>query len=317
MEQEDLLESLAVKKFGNIISPEENIALEKMLASDANARFTFNELQRIWESSKTLRKPLNEAPDIRWRRLQEKMQPESLSAIQRKIPWLRYAAAIAAIVLITVVYFFNNSERVIVATIAGETKTATLPDGTILTLNGASEIEFDPSDWEDERRVYLSGEGFFEVAKTGATFMVESENARITVLGTSFNVQTGDARTMVTCVTGKVSVDNKSRAGQVVLTPGLAATVTGNIVSEVYPVDPGDVVSWMNEDLDFRNTSLLKVFHALEHHYNTAIVAKKEIDSLTFTGNLESGSLTAALKTVCLSAGLTYSVQSDSTIVIE
>src|SRR5690606_14687751 len=65
----------------------------------------------------------------------------------------------------------------------------TLSDGTAVWVNAASELRFPEHFGDAERRVYLKGEAYFEVAKeTKRPFFVETEEVNIRVLGTHFNV---------------------------------------------------------------------------------------------------------------------------------
>ena len=65
-----------------------------------------------------------------------------------------------------------------------------LPDGTKVQLNGATTIRYDVNDTE-QRLVHLSGEAFFDVAKSpDCPFRVMVNDFQIEVLGTSFNVNT-------------------------------------------------------------------------------------------------------------------------------
>lgn len=292
METEDPLHTLLAKKLAGTITSEEQ-----------------KELNRLFESKQIPRAE-------RWKQLEAKLDGDTQSFKVKPMVWIRYAAAIV-IALGTIVYFYSTTDITTVTTAQGETKSTTLPDGSVVTLNGNSSIEYDAADWPEDRHIQLKGEAFFEVEKNGSGFVVESENARVAVLGTSFNVSIENETTIVACVTGKVSVDNKTDSKKIELTRGLGTTVKGETLSEAYTINTGEVMSWMNADLNFKNTDLTKVFQTLEKRYNTAIVVKKQVDSLTFTGNLASGTLNSALKTICLSARLQYSVRSDSTIVIE
>lgn len=292
METEDPLHTLFAKKLAGTITSEEQ-----------------KELNRLFESKQIPRAE-------RWKQLEAKLDGDTQSFKVKPMVWIRYAAAVV-IALGTIVYFYSTTDITTVTTAQGETKSTTLPDGSVVTLNGNSSIEYDAADWPEDRHIQLKGEAFFEVEKNGSGFVVESENARVAVLGTSFNVSIENETTIVACVTGKVSVDNKTDSKKIELTRGLGTTVKGETLSEAYTINTGEVMSWMNADLNFKNTDLTKVFQTLEKRYNTAIVVKKQVDSLTFTGNLASGTLNSALKTICLSAGLQYSVRSDSTIVIE
>ena len=84
-----------------------------------------------------------------------------------------------------------------------------LADGSKVYLNSESRLRF-PTRFEGkERRVYLEGEGYFEVAKdTTKPFIVEAKEVDVRVLGTSFNVSAyvSEQAVRTTLVSGKVRV---------------------------------------------------------------------------------------------------------------
>ncbi|PKP00176.1 MAG: hypothetical protein CVU13_01310 [Bacteroidetes bacterium HGW-Bacteroidetes-8] len=93
---------------------------------------------------------------------------------------------------------------------SGSTHTITLEDGTIITLYPESELEF-PSFFDGtERSVKLSGEGYFDVKRdTSRPFIVTAADAKITVLGTSFNLRAYNNESTVetALVSGKVMMN--------------------------------------------------------------------------------------------------------------
>ena len=84
-----------------------------------------------------------------------------------------------------------------------------LPDGSRVWLNSETSIRFPVCFMKDRRKVYLSGEAYFEVTKNAsAPFHVYVEGGEVTVLGTSFNVSAykEDAIWQTTLVSGRVQV---------------------------------------------------------------------------------------------------------------
>lgn len=64
-----------------------------------------------------------------------------------------------------------------------------LDDGTEIWLNSASELKYPAHFVGNERRVQLTGEAYFQVARNeAAPFIVETRDMDVKVLGTSFNV---------------------------------------------------------------------------------------------------------------------------------
>lgn len=83
----------------------------------------------------------------------------------------------------------------------------TLADGTSISMNANSKLTY-KNEYEGETRdVYLSGEAFFDVAKSDKPFIVTTESAMIRVYGTKFNVNAHSKRVVRTSlVSGSVGV---------------------------------------------------------------------------------------------------------------
>ena len=79
----------------------------------------------------------------------------------------------------------------------------TLPDNSIVTLRGGSELSYAPYWWFADRSLQFEGEAFFDVEK-GSSFTVQSDNGVTQVLGTSFSIYANDENYEVFCKTGKV-----------------------------------------------------------------------------------------------------------------
>jgi len=104
---------------------------------------------------------------------------------------------------------------------AGRPLRAALDDGSLVQLNGGSDIKtaFDAK----RRDVHLHGEGFFAVAKDAKRpFTVSTGSHRVTALGTRFNVDERSNGTLeISVLEGRIEVvDLKSPKHRVVLTAG-------------------------------------------------------------------------------------------------
>lgn len=83
-----------------------------------------------------------------------------------------------------------------------------LSDGTIVHLNCDSELKYPVAFGDEERRVQLKGEAYFDVRKTGKPFVVEVDDMAVKVLGTKFNIMAYQDEEIIqtTLVSGKVRV---------------------------------------------------------------------------------------------------------------
>lgn len=146
-----------------------------------------------------------------------------------------------------------------------------LPDGTRVWLNAASTLRY-PTSFSSlkERKVELSGEAYFEVAKNRKIpFRVAAHNQVIEVLGTHFNITSykDELAVRTTLLEGSVKINNKS-----VLKPGQQAV---NIDSVIYisKVDPETAMGWKNGKFSFNQGQDFKsAMRQIERWYDVKFV---------------------------------------------
>ena len=69
------------------------------------------------------------------------------------------------------------------------------------------------------------------------------------------------------------------------------------------------------ENWSSMNTPLKEVFAELERHFDVSITVKRDLGNLTFTGKFKQPLLSNVIETVCLSAGLEYTINKNSVII--
>src|SRR5205085_12413149 len=102
----------------------------------------------------------------------------------------------------------NNLLTLTESTGRGEKLSITLPDGSQAFLNSVSKITYPKNFTGTTREVKIEGEVYFNVTHdAGKPFVVQAQNSKTRVLGTTFNVKSIPGKeTTVTLVTGKVNV---------------------------------------------------------------------------------------------------------------
>ncbi|MCG8603977.1 FecR domain-containing protein, partial [bacterium] len=194
-----------------------------------------------------------------------------------------------------------------------------LPDGSSVKLNSDSELEFTRAFHDSVRVVQLLGEAYFQVVKDQRPFVVITENARIRVLGTSFNVSSRDSETRVIVRTGKVSLQSAIASGhaRVVLTADQMSECRG----EGHPLQPVEVdtdhvLGWLEGNLVFERTQLRETVIELKRYYGVEIVlADSSLGFDTITGTFRNRSLETVLASICLSMDLSYSLEKGKYII--
>jgi ferric-dicitrate binding protein FerR (iron transport regulator) len=170
-----------------------------------------------------------------------------------------------------------------------------LPDGTEVWLNAASSIQYPVAFKGRERRVKISGEIYFEVAaKSWQPFVVETDQMKLEVLGTSFNVNTYDDEKTIrtTLLTGAVKITPMHARQPQVLVPGQTGVLSKPDASEAATLtvtetpDAGKVIAWKNGLFNFDGMDLYSVMRQLERWYNIDIQYVGKPDNVIFQGKM-------------------------------
>jgi ferric-dicitrate binding protein FerR (iron transport regulator) len=135
------------------------------------------------------------------------------------------------------------------------------------------------------------------------------------VLGTEFNVSSGNDFFKVTCFEGKVKVIDNTNNTNHILTPSLGYQKTkGN--EPIVLTFNSNKPDWLNNQSVFRSTPIKNVFEALEKQYHLSFKYNNFNDSLLFTGSFPNNNKEIALKSVLKSLNLKYTIQKN-TIILE
>lgn len=309
-------ERLVLKKMQHTLSAEEQLKLEQISRQDPRL---VEEIERVWMEAGSLRLRKGMQGHSRWVKLSERIQRDisrepTASQAHFKRAW--YFAAAAAVLIFLCVYLLIPASKMEVVVAENTTRVIELPDHSVVTLNNGAMVKYDPKAWGQDRKIFLTGEAFFDVRRNGISFIVTSENARVSVLGTTFNIRTQGEETAVSCLTGRVSVSSlKEPHHAAMLTKGLGVTVAGSKLSEVHQLPTMNETSWMTGNLHFDNAPVRDVFNDLERHFRKRIILKRETGIKTFTGKFKEPEFKVAMETVCLSAGLVCTFSGDSVIV--
>ena len=189
------------------------------------------------------------------------------------------AAAMIALVL-GYNYFSGISESADkiakVETGSGETMTINLADGTEITLNDNSSIEYPHSFTGTDRIVKLSGEALFKVSKNKHhPFIVETNQIRTRVLGTVFDVKAYPGmEASVALVEGKVEVKNMSSGKVTNIIPGQQYRMNMAGKADIKKVNTDETTAWSDGVFYYDNKRLEDIMYALGRWYNRKVVFK-------------------------------------------
>jgi transmembrane sensor len=184
---------------------------------------------------------------------------------RRTARWALAAAAACIFVVVGLIASYTQFDDWFppeYVTAVGEQRSITLADDSVVELNSRSRLR---THFTEQFRTVelLEGEAIFRVAKNPhRPFRVRTGFATIEAVGTAFNVQAREARTVVTVLEGRVRVnqDESPAVGaesQVELKVGDQATVAGKRgMTKVSLLDTEKVTAWTDRRLIFEDTSL-------------------------------------------------------------
>lgn len=215
----------------------------------------------------------------------------------------RVAATLTGLLLLGGLLYqpFLAQKTVAYHTDFGKTQTITLPDGSIVTLNGNSTLTVQPG-WDElaGRSVSLDGEAFFSVAKqTSASgqpvkFRVTTADLTVEVLGTQFNVNRRRDKTEVVLQEGRVQItEAETNAAPTLMQPGERVTYSAQSHTLVKkPVDTRLFTSWQANLLIFREQPIADIVQQLEDSYGLTIdLRNAEVGRRTFSGSVPTDSV--------------------------
>ncbi|MFT6135657.1 MAG: ferric-dicitrate binding protein FerR (iron transport regulator) [Cyclobacteriaceae bacterium] len=232
---------------------------------------------------------------------------EMRSLIGTERSWIRHLMKVAAsvILIVSIAYLFMPAildQNIKVISKANEP--FYLPDSSKVILNKGSLLTYDLSDWQNERTIELSGEGYFEVKK-GATFRVMTAQGNVLVLGTAFNVVARESYFVVDCYHGKVSVAIGEKETILTVNERIRAI---NSISSIVETFQSDDPSWIGGESSFVSAPISRVLEEFERQYNVQLDAYQLDTNLVFTGNFVHTDLNLALKSITVPLELDYKI---------
>ncbi len=163
-----------------------------------------------------------------------------------------------------------------------------LPDGTKVWLNAASTLRFPVIFAGKERRVFLSGEAYFEVTKnTQHPFIVSMGDNNIEVLGTSFDAMAYDDEpyTYATLLDGAIRVGNREHTS--LLSPGQQSRTNAQGRILIGKVDVQQSIAWMKGQFPLNSMDTKRLLRQIGRWYDVNVVYKGEPAALSFSGSID------------------------------
>ena len=254
-----------------------------------------------------------------WKKLEAKIEAKKTPP-KRKFRFLKQFSAAASILLLISLglYFLNTNSRITHKTNFGEILNLKLQDGSNVTLNSNSSLSYYEN---SSRKVWLSGEAFFQVDKkiaTNAKFWVITNDLSVEVYGTSFNVNTKKKKTDVFLEEGNIwlklnnGVDKKMIPGNYIS----YSADKNKILEDISIFDPTIKTSWKEGSLIFENLSLEKAMEKIEETYGYSIIFEDiKSKNILITGAVPITNIDICLKAIEKSVNVSI-IKKENTLII-
>lgn len=193
-----------------------------------------------------------------------------------------------------------------------------LPDKSSVIVAEGGEVCYDPSYGHKDRRVYLSGEAYFQVAPDATKlFYVDVGGVMITVKGTGFNVKDGNGKVIVSVATGKVDVSYRDDHHDVL--PGYELSIRKHDNEIHLERFDSSKVTWPYPLLVYNTpTRLDSVFKDLEKHFHIHILCASSVPQdcqLVGAYNFKTADVFSIFKTLESGYSIKYKVKNDTVLV--
>ena len=200
----------------------------------------------------------------------------------------------------------------------GTVSKLTLPDGTKVWLNSGSHFKYPLIFKKGIRKVYLTGEAYFEVAKNKKKpFVVSTSDIDVMATGTVFDVMAykNESNIEATLVSGKISLAKETKSSLlptpiISISPGQRAILNKEKKKIIInKIDINKVISWKDGKLIFENDPMDVVVKKLDRWYNTKIIlVDPELKTYRYTATFDGETLPQILELLKHSAPIEYTI---------
>ncbi|WP_127132762.1 FecR family protein [Pseudoflavitalea rhizosphaerae] len=313
----DYLYYLLNKQAGGVISPEEELILEKW----------YNSLQNpIPVSTEEAHTDKGKS----WETLQHQLTANAGAIAPVRTLWKRWFQAVAMLIMVagvaTLALLFNRKPQAkqfsYTAVETGrQKKSVTLSDGSRVWVNAHSRLRF-ADDFNENRHVILDhGEAYFEVTRdTNHPFRVKVDKLEVNVLGTAFNIQSFSQlnEIKVTVTQGKVAVNDSLNCHEKLLPAQELTYLRSNHQFRINSIDPSRNNDWKNGKIWLNNITLKELAVYIRNIYDYDVVfVNKELGNCKNTINFsEKDKLKEVLDLLKLLNKISYTIK-DKTIYLD
>ena len=315
---------LLAKYLTDMLSPEEMKQVEEWRKLSIDNEEVFSELMKLRVSWKFTQYNTPEHIEEALNGLNAKINSRRRFQILRSV--MRYAAVILLFVSFSYVGwgYLKPDNCVTIRVEQGEdVKKIVLADGSAVWLKEGSSLRIPEVFAENNRKLSLQGEAFFDIAKNAnSLFIVATDYVKVEVHGTSFhvNVNAGNKSVETVLVRGCISLHALNGKKILEMNPGerVAYSWDENTCFTDH-VDVNVCAVWRFNQLVFENTTLREIANQLSIKYNVNVnIESSRLAQRRFRCVInEDERLPDVLEQLCYLAPITYRIESSEIYISE
>lgn len=212
---------------------------------------------------------------------------------------------------------FDSEQFTISGTDLNSNEPYQLADGSLVYLNGNSEITFSDEFGKKDRRLTLKGEAYFEVQRNeNLPFNISANKSTIRVLGTSFNINSSHSdHVEVAVVSGEVAFFSDEENDLVNLKAGDLGTYDPQLERVKKDIiENQNFLSWKTGILYFDETPIADALAAIQQQYTKVLILEpqKGETTSTLTTTFDNQPLEAVLEELNLLLNVKYESRNDT-----
>ncbi|NBH88612.1 FecR family protein [Parabacteroides distasonis] len=253
-------------------------------------------------------------------------KPTSGTQIPYRIGLMKWVAAIIILCVSVATAIFLGQERTPEAALltlhnneASTTLVTTLEDGSIVYLADNSQLSYPEHFQREKREVSLLGNALFDVSgNKERPFLIETEQARIEVLGTSFNIKSSDKSIFELAVRrGLVKVTLKKNGEQTLVKAGQTVSLFSNRL-QVAPTQDNEQFSDYTRRIQFKDERLGDILHVINLEYPMMpLKATADLEDRRLTVSFYNNSPATMAELICAALKLKCTQQNNIWMISE
>jgi transmembrane sensor len=316
-------EDLMIKYLVGEAEPHEILMIDEWRKSNEDNEKEFQKFKTIWDESVHVKNKSEFNTDNAWQKIKLQLNEKpATKVIVFKRHWLVAASVVIILGIVGLIYQSQKQSMYVAALYSSENdiQKINLEDGSKVTLNNGS-FKFFQSKFSNKRIVKLdSGKAFFDVAANkNKPFEISTHDVSITVVGTSFEVESQSNFTSVKVIEGTVIF--ATPVGKQTLTAGMGAFYDQNKSTlSALNIKTSNEMAYHTGTLQFNNQRLEDVISDLNKFQNQydIIIENAEIKDCLLTSTFKNEKLEDIIQVI--TATLQFSYQKDEekqTIIIK